>query len=101
LTARKPNIEAERERLSQWQERLDRSIHQQLKAHQQKFEQYAQLLHNINPKQVLQRGFSIVYDAEGQVVQAAEQLGVGQELQLEFASGRAAVHVKSLNLKEQ
>lgn len=101
FTARKPNIEAERERLSQWQERLDRSIHQQLKAHQQKFEQYAQLLHNINPKQVLQRGFSIVYDAEGQVVQAAEQLGVGQELQLEFASGRAAVHVKSLNLKEQ
>lgn len=101
LASRKPNIESERERLSQWQERLNRAINQQLNAHQQKFEQYAQLLHNINPKQVLQRGFSIVYDAEGRVIQAADQLHVEQELQLEFASGRAAVHVKSLNLKEQ
>lgn len=101
LASRKPNIESEQERLRQWQERLNRDVNQQLKAHQQKFEQYSQLLHNINPKQVLQRGFSIVYDAEGQVIHEADKLRVGQELQLEFASGHAAVHVKSLNLKEQ
>ncbi|MDO5666209.1 MAG: exodeoxyribonuclease VII large subunit [Alcaligenaceae bacterium] len=101
LASRKPNIGAEYERLTQWQERLNRAINQQFKAHQQKFEQYSQLLHNINPKQVLQRGFSIVYDAEGQVVHQADRLRVGQELQLEFASGRAVVHVKSLNFKEQ
>ncbi|SUA52232.1 Exodeoxyribonuclease 7 large subunit [Oligella ureolytica] len=97
LKAKKPNIEAERERLLQWQERLNRSIRQQLSAHQQAFIQHKQLLHTVNPKQVLQRGFSIVYDAEGQVIQAVTQLDVGQELQLEFANGRAAVYVKSLN----
>ena len=97
LKAKKPNIQAERERLLQWQERLNRSIHQQLSAHQQAFIQHKQLLHTMNPKQVLQRGFSIVYDAEGHVVQTIEQLDVGQELQLEFASGRAAAYVKSLN----
>ena len=97
LKAKKPNIQAERERLLQWQERLNRSIHQQLSAHQQAFVQHKQLLHTMNPKQVLQRGFSIVYDAEGQVIQAVEQLDVGQELQLEFANGRAAAYVKSLN----
>ncbi|NLA89575.1 MAG: exodeoxyribonuclease VII large subunit [Alcaligenaceae bacterium] len=101
LTSRKPNIDTERERLSQWQERLNRAINQQLHAHQQKFEQCTQLLHNMNPRQILQRGFSIVYDAEGRVVQSTNQLRVEQELQLEFASGRATVHVKSLNLKEQ
>lgn len=99
LEAKKPNIEAEHERLLQWQERLNRAIKQQLNTHQQEFEQFVQLLHSINPKQVLQRGFSIVYNAEGQVVQSAEQLRVEQELQLEFASGRASVHVKSLNLQ--
>ena len=96
LEAKKPNIVMEHERLSQWQERLNRAIKQQLSAHQQVYLQYQQVLHNINPKQVLQRGFSIVYDADGRVVQAAEQLNVGQELQLEFASGRATVDVKSL-----
>lgn len=101
LVSRTPNIESEHERLSQWQERLNRAINQQLKTHQQKFERHAELLHNINPKQVLQRGFSIVYDVEGQVVHDAGKLRVDQELQLEFASGRAAVYVKSLNLKEQ
>ncbi|SPY07062.1 exodeoxyribonuclease VII large subunit [Oligella urethralis] len=101
LASRKPNIEVECDRLSQWQERLHRAVAQQLKTHQQVFEQQRQLLHNMNPKQVLQRGFSIVYDAEGQVVRDADQLRVDDELQLEFASGRAAVHVKSLNFKEQ
>lgn len=101
LASRKPNIELEYDRLSQWRERLRRAITQQLKAHQQLFEQQAQLLHNMNPKQVLQRGFSIVYDAEGQVVRDAAKLRVDEALQLEFASGRAAVHVKSLNFKEQ
>lgn len=99
LEAKKPNIEAEYERLLQWQERLNRAVKQQLNTHQQEFEQFVQLLHSINPRQVLQRGFSIVYNAEGQVVQSAEQLRVEQELQLEFASGRASVHVKSLNLQ--
>ena len=99
LEAKKPNIETEYERLLQWQERLNRAVKQQLNTHQQEFEQFVQLLHSINPRQVLQRGFSIVYNAEGQVVQSAEQLRVEQELQLEFASGRASVHVKSLNLQ--
>lgn len=98
LMSKKPNIEAEYERLLQWRERLNRVFNQQLKTHQQAFEQTAQLLHSMNPKQILQRGFSIVYDADGHVVQAADQLRAGQKLQLEFASGRAAVHVTSLNL---
>lgn len=101
LEARKPNIGVENERLLQWQDRLNRAINQQLTAHQQVFMQYTQLLYNINPKQVLQRGFSIAYDAEGRVVQAAEQLSIGQELQLEFASGRAAAYVKSLNSQKE
>ncbi len=99
LENKKPNIESEHERLLQWQERLNRAIQQQLNAHQQEFEQFIQLLHSMNPKQVLQRGFSIVYNAEGQVVQSAEQLHVEQELQLEFASDRASIYVKSLNLQ--
>ncbi|CAM5204830.1 exodeoxyribonuclease VII large subunit [Oligella ureolytica] len=96
LEAKKPNIVMEHERLSQWQERLNRAIKQQLSAHQQVYLQYQQVLHNINPKQVLQRGFSIVYDADGRVVQAAEQLNVGQELQLEFREWSCQTIVKSL-----
>lgn len=97
LDARKPNIDKEQERLAHWRERLDRAINQQLLRQHQAFEQYAQLLDSLNPKSVLQRGFSIVYNAEGGVVRAADELHVEQALQLEFASGRAVVKVKSFN----
>jgi len=50
-------------------------------------------LRHLNPQGVLDRGYSIVTNAAGAVVQDAAALGVGDELTLRFARGTADARV--------
>ncbi len=82
-------------KLSQVKAQLDFSLKQMISAmaaitghNQMKLEQYRALLYSLNPRSILERGYSIVYDQEGRVVKSADA-AVGS-LEIEFKDGRAA-----------
>jgi len=52
----------------------------------------AHLLH-LDPRQVLQRGYSIVSSAQGRIVRSSAEVQAGDEVRLEFAQGEAAARI--------
>jgi exodeoxyribonuclease VII large subunit len=51
------------------------------------------LFKNIDPKHVLQRGYSIVRDQNGSIIRKANQLDAGDEFVIEFTEGRIRAEV--------
>jgi exodeoxyribonuclease VII large subunit len=47
-----------------------------------------------SPLRVLQRGYAICTDAAGNVVNAADQVAVGAEVNVQLASGRLGAEVR-------
>lgn len=54
----------------------------------QRFERLMLQLDERSPLRVLERGYSVVYDAAGNVVRAAQDVNVGDEISLKLARGR-------------
>ncbi|MBI5937730.1 MAG: exodeoxyribonuclease VII large subunit [Betaproteobacteria bacterium] len=50
-------------------------------------------LHHLNPQAVLERGYSIVRDAQGRVVRDSKELKVGMEIEVTLAQGGAGAQV--------
>jgi exodeoxyribonuclease VII large subunit len=65
-----------------------------LAAKQQRLERLTVELNERSPLRVLERGYAIVYDAAGNVVRAAEQVALGEEVNVQLARGRLAAEVK-------
>ena len=60
----------------------------------------ASLVH-LNPRAVLDRGYSIVENGGGQIVRSVEQVARGELLQLTFARGAAQTRVEKIELPEE
>lgn len=76
--------------------RLQRSagVHiQRLKA---RLERHQENLVHLNPESVLERGYSLAYDASGSIVRTSDQIDVGDTIRVAFARGwsRASVMEK-------
>jgi len=56
-------------------------------AHRQKLALAARLLHSLSYENILERGFALVFDAEGALIRRAQAVAPGQELRLRFADG--------------
>jgi exodeoxyribonuclease VII large subunit len=65
-----------------------------LAAKHQRLERLTVELNERSPLRVLERGYAIVYDASGNVVRAAEQVALGEEVNVQLARGRLAAEVK-------
>jgi exodeoxyribonuclease VII large subunit len=65
-----------------------------LAAKHQRLERLTVELNERSPLRVLERGYAIVYDARGNVVRAAEQVALGEEVNVQLARGRLAAEVK-------
>jgi exodeoxyribonuclease VII large subunit len=76
------------------QQRLARAMHLRLERHAARLERLHAHLQHLDPRQVLERGFSIVRRADGSIVRAAVEVGRGEEVGLEFARGSAQAIVK-------
>ncbi len=53
-----------------------------------------QHLHHLDPQQVLARGYSLVRDAQGNIVKSSEKIQLGAKLEVTFAQGGVAVVVQ-------
>ena len=65
----------------------------------QRMERLRLQLDERSPLRVLERGYAIVYDAAGNVVRAAEQVAIGDEVAVQLARGRFAAEVKKKEAK--
>ncbi|WP_111431662.1 exodeoxyribonuclease VII large subunit [Rhodobacteraceae bacterium DSL-40] len=76
------------ERLAALGDRLARAGAQRLQAGRGRFEILARTLGSLGPEAVLARGFAIVRDGAGAVLQRAERARAATSLEIEFADGR-------------
>ena len=87
-------IGALRLRLAQRAAELRARMERTLVAKRQRLERLRVQLDERSPLRVLERGYAIVYDAAGNVLRAAEQVAIGDEIAVQLARGRLAAEVK-------
>ncbi len=92
-------IAALRVRLEQRSGDLRVRVERFLVLKRQRMERLRLQLDEHSPLRVLERGYAIVYDAAGNVVRAAEQVAIGDEVAVQLARGRLAAEVKRKEAK--
>ncbi|KAB2313933.1 exodeoxyribonuclease VII large subunit [Betaproteobacteria bacterium SCN2] len=71
------------------QSSLTRALHQQLQSRRTEVERMAAHLAHLNPEAVLARGYSMVRNAQGDVVRSSAQIRLDETLDLRFHHGNA------------
>ena len=89
LRAERVRLDQRRELARRTAERLLPAFQAQLGRKRERLGALAQLFDSLNYKSVLERGYALVWDADGQPVRSRDAVGDGQPLSLEFADGRA------------
>lgn len=94
-------LQQQKHTLQQWQHRLQLAMQQYLQMRRRKLEHYATSLQQLNPHQVLARGYAIVQQQNGHAVTDANQLVTGENLQLTLHKGQAQVVVTQAPLPKK
>ena len=74
-------------------QRLELAMGQQLQHRQATLQRFAASLQHLNPEAVLQRGFSMVRSASGELVRSSADIALHEELSITFAHGSASASV--------
>jgi exodeoxyribonuclease VII large subunit len=97
LSARNALLRAEAAKIGQRREltlraglRLAPALQRQVERTRGVFNAQAKLFDSLNYKSVLDRGYALVWDQQGQPLRSADAIVDGQALRLEFADGEAA-----------
>lgn len=86
-------IERTNDRLSQYSDRLKRHSEDLLARSADRVDQLGKLLESYSFHSVLNRGFALVRDQDGQPVLAAAGTSVGQTISIEFADGQVGAKI--------
>jgi len=95
LFAARPDIGRRQQTQAHLSVRLTLAMNQRLKQAQQGIANLTMHLAHLNPRAVLERGYSIVRDEQGRVVRDSAKISVGEELGMTFAVGTAKAKVMS------
>jgi exodeoxyribonuclease VII large subunit len=79
--------------------RLLQAAHGRLTEHQHRLQMLAARLRALDPQRVVERGFSVVQTAAGDVVRDPRGLAIGQTLRLRMARGSAEVVLASVRIE--
>ncbi len=93
LTSPAQQLQQQKLSLQQWQHRLQLAMQQRLIGLQRHLHVCASSLQQLNPHQVLARGYAIVQKQDGRAVTTATELAVDEPLQLTLHQGQAQVVV--------
>ncbi len=91
-------VEHQKQQISQIAYRLSMAIQKQLENKQNSLHQLNQNLQHLNPNAVLTRGYAFAENKQGQIINSANQLSVGDDIKLTFGIGSADVSVNKTNL---
>ncbi|MFA6755158.1 MAG: exodeoxyribonuclease VII large subunit [Bacilli bacterium] len=56
---------------------------------------YKQLLETLNPKNILNKGYSIIYDSDGKLINSVNNLKINQDIKIQFNEGYAKAKITS------
>ena len=101
LRATFPDIDVHIARQQELRLRLQHGEARLLEQHDAKLVKMTAGLAHLNPQAVLERGYSIVGKADGQIVRAAQQIAAGESLRLTFARGAAQTRVEHIEIPEE
>jgi len=93
LARAQPNLQPSRQRLERLEHRLHQAMQTLAARHHDRLAHLSGALHALSPSATLQRGYSIVRNAAGNIVRDAAQLAVGDTLKLRFALGETSAVV--------
>ena len=91
-------IENKSNQISQIKQRMEFALQSRFKTHQQHVLQLKNSLNQLNPQNVLARGFSLVFDEKGELVSNSQQLKVNQQINITLHQGEAnalITHIKN------
>ena len=84
--------------LTELNQRLRNSVAHKIKQTKLHMNDYRSTIHALNPKEILKRGFSIVYTDSGtKVVRSVNEVSTGNKITVEVFDGRYSAEVKSVN----
>lgn len=86
-------LDRQRAALHQLHHRLELATQRRVENHTRCLERLANSLQHLNPSAVLERGYSLVRNADGQLVRNSETLSEGDMLAIQFAVGQTDVRV--------
>ncbi|MDH2917196.1 MAG: exodeoxyribonuclease VII large subunit [Gallionella sp.] len=87
-------IQLQSERLGAVRQRWQVGMRRILEQRMVRLASMRQHLQHLNPDQVLARGYSLVRDAQGNIISGSERLALGASLDITFAQGGAGVVVQ-------
>ncbi len=93
LVSPKQQIENKATQIKQLQHRMDIAIQSLLKSHQQHVLRLKNSLDQLNPHNVLARGYAMVTDEAGNIISDAQQLKPLQTVQIKLKQGSAAASI--------
>jgi exodeoxyribonuclease VII large subunit len=85
----------QRQRVVELNERARRGLAAALRAARLRLAADAERLHALSPLAVLERGYTIARREDGAVVRSAQEVEVGEALDLTFRAGGARVRIES------
>ena len=83
--------------INQLKHRMDIALQRHLQTHNQHLLMLKNSLAQLNPKNVLSRGYAMVHDEAGQIVKSTQQLKVGNAVNLTFEQGSAGATIVVIN----
>lgn len=93
LQRARPQLTARHGQLQLLDQQLANLMQQRLQAHHAACARLDSALSHLNPDATLARGYSIVRDADGNIVSDSQQLRVGDAIRLRFGTGSASGHI--------
>lgn len=100
IRALAPNIQMNQQHISHLNTRLIQAMEQKLQQGQQALARQAASLDMISPLAVLGRGYSIAKKSNGEVIKHAEQVQVGDKIQIQLAEDSLNAQIIETNPKQ-
>jgi exodeoxyribonuclease VII large subunit len=94
LRTMRPDILRLREQQANQARHLNAAMRRTLDSHDARLRALQQHLQHLDPQQVLARGYSMVRDAQGNIVASSERIAPGDKLDITFAQGGARAVVQ-------
>lgn len=89
------SVKRQQKELKRLQNRLLYSSQQQYKSHEQHFAATLRMLASLNPLQVMERGFAVLYQ-NGHVQSSIDQINIGHTVQIQLQDGMVEATVESI-----
>ena len=93
LQRARPDVARQGMQQTEWMRRLRSAAQHLLERHNARLQSLSQHLAHLDPQQVLARGYSLVRDAQGNLVRDSSTLQIGARVDIRFARGHAGAQV--------